>query len=461
MAPPNDYQHGDSTLHLVDTKEYAPSIASNSLKTRYYRPSSEGYDLEISPGEDELPPIDGGIQAWLFLLAAAILEALVWGYAFSFGIFQDYYSAHAPFQGSGNIAVIGTCAMGIAYLIAPLAIVIMILIPRLAPWVSTIGVVIMCLSLALSSFATNVTHLILSQGIGFGIGGCFAYTPSILFMSEWFVKKKGLAFGIVWAGSGISGVIFPLTIEWLLDQHGIETTLRVSAVTLFILAAPFLYFHRPRLPVRAAVRHDRLNFRFVYNKVYLIYQLGNTVEALGFFLPTICLPMYARSLGANEFLSSLTVTLVNLTSVFSSVLAGFLSDRYHVTTIILISTVGTVLSVFLLWGFAVTLPALYVFCTAYGLLAGGFSSTWSGIANEIQKANPDSDATVIFPFMETGRGIGNVVSGPLSETLLRADNWKGRASGAYGSGYGALVVCTGGTAIVGGISVVARQLKWI
>ena len=74
----------------------------------------------------------------------------------------------------------------------------MILVPKIARWVSTIGVVIMCLSLALSSFSTNVTHLILSQGLGFGIGGCFAYTPTILFMSEWFDKRKGLAFGIVW-----------------------------------------------------------------------------------------------------------------------------------------------------------------------------------------------------------------------------------------------------------------------
>lgn len=74
----------------------------------------------------------------------------------------------------------------------------MILVPRLARWVSTIGVVIICLSLALGSFAQNVTHLILTQGIAFGIGGCLAYTPSILFMSEWFVTKKGLAFGIVW-----------------------------------------------------------------------------------------------------------------------------------------------------------------------------------------------------------------------------------------------------------------------
>jgi uncharacterized membrane protein len=56
----------------------------------------------------------------------------------------------------------------------------------------------MCLSLALGSFSQNVTHLVLTQGIFFGFGGCLAYTPSILFMSEWFITKKGLAFGIVW-----------------------------------------------------------------------------------------------------------------------------------------------------------------------------------------------------------------------------------------------------------------------
>lgn len=31
------------------------------------------------PAEDKLPPQDGGIQAWLFLAACAMIEALVWG----------------------------------------------------------------------------------------------------------------------------------------------------------------------------------------------------------------------------------------------------------------------------------------------------------------------------------------------------------------------------------------------
>ncbi|KAJ5895000.1 hypothetical protein N7495_006691 [Penicillium taxi] len=450
MAPMKNYKSNDSREYLDEFKEYSSSCTTAS--------SCEEGNIKTLADDHKLPRIDGGLQAWLFLIASAMLEALVWGYAFAFGIFQDYYTTHKPFEGSNNIAIIGTCAMGLAYLGAPLAIVTMILVPRLARWVSTTGVVIMCLSLALSSFASNVTHLILSQGVGFGLGGCMAYTPSILYMSEWFVERRGLAFGFVWAGSGISGVIFPLVIEWLLGKYGIEATLQISAVALFILAAPFLYFHRPRLPPSETVCHERLNFRFLYSKRYVIYQFGNTIEALGFFLPTIYLPSQARSLGANEFMSSLTVTLVNLASVFSSVIAGFLSDRYHITTCLFMSTVGTVLAVFFLWGFSSSIPCLYVFCVAYGLLAGGYSSTWAGIAEDIQRACPGSDSTVIFPFMELGRGIGNIVSGPLSVSLLQADT---RTWGKYGNGYGALIVCTGATALVGGVSVVTRQLNWL
>ena len=76
-----------------------------------------------------LPPADKGRDAWLFLVAAFIMEALVWGmllvqftssrygltgytgFLYSFGVFQDYYQSHLPFARSSNTATIGTCAM--------------------------------------------------------------------------------------------------------------------------------------------------------------------------------------------------------------------------------------------------------------------------------------------------------------------------------------------------------------
>lgn len=61
-----------------------------------------------------------------------------------------------------------------------------------------IGLLIMCLSLGLSSLSQTVPHLIVSQGLFYAIGAALCYSPTITFMDEWFVKRKGLAFGIMW-----------------------------------------------------------------------------------------------------------------------------------------------------------------------------------------------------------------------------------------------------------------------
>lgn len=192
--------------------------------------------------------------------------------------------------------------------------------------------------------------------------------------------------------------------------------------------------------------------------MFIVYELGNIVEALGFFLPTIYLPTYAKSLGASNVTASLPVILVNLGSVVGCIIMGMLVDRYHATTCILISTVGSTLSIFLLWGFSSSLAPLFIFSIAYGLFAGSFSSTWPAVLSEVRKRNHFADNGIIFGFLASGRGVGNVVSGPLSESLLKCDVWEDVAGG-YGSGYGALIVFTGVTALLGGLSVLARPLK--
>lgn len=66
-----------------------------------------------------------------------------------------------------------------------------------------VGVVIMTLGLLASSFSQSVWHLILTQGVLYGIGGMCIYYPMLLFMDEWFVQKKSIAFGIMWVSTKI------------------------------------------------------------------------------------------------------------------------------------------------------------------------------------------------------------------------------------------------------------------
>ena len=47
------------------------------------------------------------------------------------------------------------------------------------------------IALVISSFSTRVLHLIMTQGVLYAIGGTLLYTPTVVFLDEWFVAKKG------------------------------------------------------------------------------------------------------------------------------------------------------------------------------------------------------------------------------------------------------------------------------
>jgi MFS family permease len=327
----------------------------------------------------------------------------------------------------------------------------------------------MCIALALSSFSQNTTHLILTQGILYAIGGSISYCPCLLYLDQWFARRKGLAYGVMWSGTGLAGFALPLIFEKFLHEYGFRTTLRIWSLSLFILTLPLAYFIKPRLP-HSATRHiNPLKLGFALRKNFMLHQLANVIQALGFFLPGIYLPSYARTaLGAGTFPSALTVLLINVSSVFGCVVMGALTDRLHVTNCFMISAIGTALSTFLLWGFSTNLPVLYIFCIAYGVFAGSYTTAWTGIMHMVSAA-PDRSSTsgtsfdpaMVLGVLCAGRGIGNIVSGPLSGALIKGMPWQGQAAGGYGTGYGSLIVFTGATALASGATFVFKRVGWM
>lgn len=409
-----------------------------------------------------LPQADGGLQAWLFLAGCFMIEALVWGFPFSYGVFQEYYTSLPLFaSNTSGIAVIGTSASGIMYLGAPFVFFVLQSYPHVRKYCGPVGLVIITLALISSSFSTAVWHLILTQGILYAIGGFLLYAPTILYLDEWFVKRKGLAFGIMWAGTGVSGVVVPLIMSWGLEKYGFRTMLRAWSIALVILAGPLSYFVRARIPIPSGpANRRRTDWRFLQHPAFWVLQASNVLEGFGFFIPGIYLPSYARSLGLSTLAASTTLVLINATSVLGQIGFGFLVDRMHVTTVILISTIGATLSIFLLWGLSASLPLLYIFALTYGFFGGGFTSVWTGIIQEVKKGSPGAETGTVFGLLAAGRGIGAVASGPISEALLGETGLFSGGLG-FGTGYGALIVFTGISALFGGVSFLGRKAKVI
>lgn len=95
---------------------------------------------------------------------------------------------------------------------------------------SILGIVIIAVALVAASSAERVVHLLLTQGIIYGVGGAMLYTPFVIHLGEWFVERKGLACGLLWAGTGISSAVVPPIMEWGLSKYGFRTMLRAWAV---------------------------------------------------------------------------------------------------------------------------------------------------------------------------------------------------------------------------------------
>lgn len=237
----------------------------------------------------------------------------------------------------------------------------------------------------------------------------------------------------------------------MLRALGWKNTLRIWAVAMFVITVPLLFFLRPRIPVSQSTRARPLSASFLRHKDFWMLEVGNIMQSLGYFLPQTYLSSYTVSLGKSPVVGAAVIAIFNATSVCGNIAIGILTDHVAITSVVLFSSVGSAIAVFMLWGFSSEIALMVVYAIIYGFFAGGYSSTWSGIQMHIKRELPSTDTGFMFGLLAGGRGIGNVVSGPLSVALLTSDNWMhtGRSWG-FNSQYGPLILFTGATALFGG-----------
>ena len=71
-----------------------------------------------------------------------------------------------------------------------------------------------------ASFTSRIWQLYLSQGLLVGLGIGFTWIPSNPVTSQWFDKKRGIAYGIVMMGSSVGGLTIPLMLRFLFENLG-------------------------------------------------------------------------------------------------------------------------------------------------------------------------------------------------------------------------------------------------
>ncbi|KAF2755477.1 MFS general substrate transporter [Pseudovirgaria hyperparasitica] len=470
--PSEDKSH--SSIYLHDVRIASSTSTNNASKAS----QSTIVDAEHQFGESEsvpnngiegfdystLPPVDTGKDAWLCLLAVFTIEVMILGYGFSYGVFQDFYAVNEPFaSSSSNSSVIGVLTTGILFLTTPIFLPLCRHYPQWARWMATFGVFLALISNIASSFCTKIPQLIGTQGVILGLAGGLAFCPCLVYIDQWFDKRKGLAFGIFGSGAGFGGVFIPLMLRAMLNNVGFATTMRIWAGIHAGIGLTAAYFVKPRLPPAATLTRPFWNPRALRSRFFLMNQLANTIQGAGYYLPGIYLPTYAREiLGASAWPATVSLMIFNISATIGLILMGHFTDRFTSRTCILVSSLGSTIAALIVWGLTTHIATLYTFSILFGLFSGSWPAVWPAVMRETARRGEERgfgyvDTLMVYSLLCVGRGVGNIVSGPLSEALTKDMPWKGAVIGGYGSGYGALILFSGLTSLVSGINTLWYQ----
>lgn len=284
----------------------------------------------------------------------------------------------------------------------------------------------------------------------YGFGFIVFYYPILSMVNEYWIARRGMAYGLLCSASGVSGAAMPFCVEQLLDKYGYPTTLRAVAVGLFVLTGPLIPFLKGRTPETEVGAAGRTDWGFLKTSLFWTYSTSNFFMGLGYFFPSLYLPSYASANGYSATRGALLLAIMSIAQVLGQMTFGYLSDRkVSVNTLALSSTLIAGAATYACWGLAHTFEVLAVFAIIYGFFGAGYTAVWARMGTSI--TSEPSAAFAAFGLLNLGKGVGNVLAGPIGGALLvnRVDRQD------YGTRrYEAVVLFTGSCMFVSAAAIV-------
>jgi MFS family permease len=229
----------------------------------------------------------------------------------SYGIFLAHYLANNTFPGATALeyAFVGGLSISMALLVSPVAT---ICTRKYGTQVSLgIGILFETAGLLGASFAYEIWHLFLSQGLAFGFGMGFLFVASVGVVPQWFSTKRSFANSIGTAGSGIGALIYSLGTNAMIQSIGLGWAFRILAILAFAVNTICTILIRDRNKAVGAVQ-AAFDVQLLKRVEFLLLLGWGAFSMLGYVILLFSLPNYARSIGLSAQQGSVIGALLNL-----------------------------------------------------------------------------------------------------------------------------------------------------
>ncbi|CCD86047.1 putative permease of the major facilitator superfamily [Bradyrhizobium sp. ORS 285] len=122
--------------------------------------------------------------------------------------------------------------------------------------VMELGVSLMAGGLLLAPLTSQPWHLYLTIGVMVGAGSvCLGYSGQSLFLPNWFIRRRGLAIGIAFAGVGIGSMTLLPWVQHMIAQTNWRTACTAMGIVVLVVLAPINLLLRKK-PEEIGLRPD-------------------------------------------------------------------------------------------------------------------------------------------------------------------------------------------------------------
>ncbi|KAH9964200.1 major facilitator superfamily domain-containing protein [Russula dissimulans] len=367
----------------------------------------------MDPDSDD--PRPSRLYQCLLVLAGFIATFQTIGSNQTYGIFQEFYTSSDSniLDARGQYAMtslIGTIGGGLTWS-GSLFVSYIISKGCNLSLMCLAGSAIMSLGLILSSLATKLWHLFITQAILVGIGSSMLYYPVTSLTPVYFDRHRGFAMGIAMAGSGAGGLVLAPVTQSLLTRFGAPVTLRILGVWNFAVCIPISFVMRPH----PAYRPVRPTLELATRGTFIVQILAAFFQAAGNIIPLYYLTTYAvYVVGFSPTAASMLLAMNNAVNSIARISMGLMADYVGRQNTIVGCVVFSGVSVFAFW-FDASRGRFLAFIVLYGMASGGYSALLPTVIADIYGKEHYSSANAAIYFI---RGLGAVLGAPVAGALL-------------------------------------------
>lgn len=289
--PPFSEKHSDMDRSPVDEKETEPALAT------------------MNPWHPSQFP-DGGKKAYLCLLGGFCCLFCSFGWLNCLGVFQNYYQMNQLRNYSpSSIAWIPSIQIFVMFFPGP--IVGWVYDNHGPRYLLIFGTFFHVLGLMMTSLCTQYWQFILAQGIFSPLGLNCIFQAGTSTIPTWFLKKRGLAYGIMAAGSGLGGVIFPIMASHLIPEVGFAWTMRIIAFTILGMMIVASLTVSSRLAPRPRALKLKVFLECFKDPKFNLITGASFLFFLGLFIPINFIEVQALNAGMSTRLAGYLLPVLN------------------------------------------------------------------------------------------------------------------------------------------------------